>query len=154
MLLMMMMMMKMLILSNINIKISTINNKYNTIGNSYTKNFPNATYTIPYDERNYSMNVNPIIIPDKFKKNLPSSHSDYPIKQANDNLIITEDTFTAIYEEDVKKDSKKKDINSALDFIEQQREIKKPESQYNQMSSKKRSTDQLNSNDVLSNTVN
>jgi hypothetical protein len=100
------------------------------------------------------MNVNQDFLPEKFKnfnlaKNQKINENDMV---SNDiNMELDTEPYHPIEEVD-KKPSKKKEIVSCSDFLEQQRQLKKPESTI-MTESKKRTTEQLNSNDVLFSTV-
>ncbi len=100
------------------------------------------------------MNVNQDFLPEKFKNfNLAKNNTN------NENGLISNDIKMELenepyhpVEEVEKKPSKKKEIVSSIDFLEQQRQLKKPESSIT-TENKKRTTEQMNSNDVLYSTV-
>ena len=95
---------------------------------------------MPYDSVNYNMSVNPKFIPEKFKKSniLDVNQIELPIQEEVKNTPIQKNSNL-----------------SSSDILEQQRQIKKTDlSSQILNSSKKRSTDLLNLNDILNSTVN
>lgn len=100
------------------------------------------------------MNVNQDFLPDKFK-NFNLAKSD----KSNEKELISNDVRME-YEIEPSNpvvnvqtnNSIKKEIESSADFLEQQRQFRKPETPI-LVESKKRTTDQMNSDDFISSMV-
>jgi hypothetical protein len=132
---------------------SKIASKQNNNSTIYGKNYQSYTgYSHNFDSKNFSLNINSDFIPEKFKNLQLKNQGAFQ----EEHIVIDEpaqiEEVKVTIEESKNPSSKKKEIESSLDFLQQQRQVKKPE---NGVSSKsiRKGDEQKNSDEVISSIV-